>query len=236
MLASAALMCSWRQSKPAALPLLASVELEFSFSDRPVDLIEDGFDLAIRSGNIGDGAGLMTRTIGVPAHDSLRRTHLSRKAWPARAVGRPSAPHRHRLRAYRAHPDLGVSVGDRQTLVEATPPSRLRFDDAEAIADAAEAGHGLAWLPCWLLRDRVRSGTLIPLFGDVPRGIFVTHALRPKTPHLPLRERFAIDALRSPASLSLARNAYLKMTRTTACSRFNCRGDSRLRAWPTDAL
>lgn len=58
-------MCSWRQSKPAALPLLASVELEFSFSDRPVDLIEDGFDLAIRSGNIGDGAGLMTRTIGV---------------------------------------------------------------------------------------------------------------------------------------------------------------------------
>jgi DNA-binding transcriptional LysR family regulator len=39
--------------------------LELSFSDRPLDLIEDGFDLAIRSGNIGDGAGLMTRTIGV---------------------------------------------------------------------------------------------------------------------------------------------------------------------------
>ena len=83
----------------------------------------------------------------------------------------------------------------RQTLVEATPPSRLRFDDAEAIADAAEAGHGLAWLPCWLIRDRVRSGTLIPLFGDVPSVVFVTHALWTKTPHLPLRVRFALDAL-----------------------------------------
>src|SRR5882757_2051696 len=52
-------------------PVLAKVaaqhsklELELSLSDRPVDLIEDGFDLAIRGGNNGDGAGLMTRTIG----------------------------------------------------------------------------------------------------------------------------------------------------------------------------
>lgn len=229
-------MCSWRQSKPAALPLLASVELEFSFSDRPVDLIEDGFDLAIRSGNIGDGAGLMTRTIGVQRMTVCGApTYLAKHGRPERLGDLP----RHTGIVYGRTGHIRTwefPVGDRQTLVEATPPSRLRFDDAEAIADAAEAGHGLAWLPCWLLRDRVRSGTLIPLFGDVPSVIFVTHALRPKTPHLPLRERFAIDALRSPASLSLPRNAYLKMTRTTACSRFNCRGDSRLRAWPTDAL
>ena len=70
-----------------------------------------------------------------------------------------------------------------------------RFDDVEAIADAAEAGHGLAWLPCWLIRDRVRSGTLIPLLRDVPSIEFVTYALWPQTPHLPLRVRFALDAL-----------------------------------------
>jgi hypothetical protein len=64
-----------------------------------------------------------------------------------------------------------------------------------ALADAAEAGHGLAWLPCWLIRDRVRSGTLIPLLRDVPSIEFVTYALWPQTPHLPLRVRFALDAL-----------------------------------------
>ena len=183
-------------------PVLAKVaaehpklELELSFSDRPVDLIEDGFDLAIRTGNIGDGAGLMTRTMGIQ-----RMTVCGAPTYLAK-LGRPK-----RLDDLSRH--MGIvygraghirtwefPAGEGNTLVEATPPSRLRFDDAEAITDAAEAGYGLAWLPCWLIRDRVRSGTLIPLLRDVPNVEFVTHALWLETPHLPLRVRFAIDAL-----------------------------------------
>lgn len=85
-------------------------------------------------------------------------------------------------------------VGD-HTLREVTPPSLLRFDDLEAMADAAEVGYGLAWLPCWLIRERVQDGALVPLLENVPRLVFATHALWPETPHLPLRVRFAIDAL-----------------------------------------
>jgi DNA-binding transcriptional LysR family regulator len=183
-------------------PVLATVaaehpklQLELSFSDRPVDLIEDGFDLAIRSGDIGDGAGLMTRAIG-----SERLTICGARPYLAKH-GRPERlddlPHHTGIvysRAGRIR-NWEFPAGERSVLVEATPPSRLRFDDAEAIADAAEAGHGLAWLPNWLIRDRVRSGTLIPLLTDVPSLEIVTHALWPATPHLPLRVRFAIDAL-----------------------------------------
>jgi DNA-binding transcriptional LysR family regulator len=39
------------------------LELELNFSDRRVDLIEDGFDLAVRNGPLGEGAGLTTRRI-----------------------------------------------------------------------------------------------------------------------------------------------------------------------------
>jgi DNA-binding transcriptional LysR family regulator len=39
--------------------------LDLSFSDRLVDLVEDGFDLAIRNGPVGDGTGLMMRRIGL---------------------------------------------------------------------------------------------------------------------------------------------------------------------------
>ncbi|WP_083251383.1 LysR substrate-binding domain-containing protein [Acidihalobacter yilgarnensis] len=67
----------------------------------------------------------------------------------------------------------------------------------EAIADAAESGHGLAWLPCWLIRDRVAAGHLVPLLEDVPALVFRIHALWLQTPHLPLRIRLAIDALAS---------------------------------------
>jgi DNA-binding transcriptional LysR family regulator len=78
---------------------------------------------------------------------------------------------------------------------EATPPSRLRFDDLEAITDAAEAGYGLAWLPCWLIRDRVRAGTLVPVLTAIPGLVFTSHALWPQSPHLASRVRLAIDAL-----------------------------------------
>lgn len=82
-------------------------------------------------------------------------------------------------------------------MLEVTPASRMRLDDLEAIADAAEAGHGLAWRPCWLIRELVHNGHLLPLLQDVSHLVFRTHALWPETPHLPLRDRLAID---SPAA------------------------------------
>ncbi|MFT3691210.1 LysR family transcriptional regulator [Paenirhodobacter sp.] len=166
------------------------LELDLSFSDRPVDLIEDGFDLAIRNGEVGEGSGLMSRTI------SLQRMTVCAAPGYLAERGRPEAladlmAHRAVVygRAGRVRSWQFPGVG------EATPPARLRFDDLEAIADAAEAGHGLAWLPCWLIRERVRAGRLVPLLEGLPRLVLRTHALWPETPHLPLRTRLAIDAL-----------------------------------------
>lgn len=170
------------------------MELDLSFSDRLVDLIEDGFDLAIRNGEIGNGVGLMTRTV------SLQRMTVCASPDYLERHGRPEGlddlVHHQaitygragRIRTWQFPMDDGAPL-------EVTPPSRMRFDDLEAIADAAEAGYGLAWLPCWLIRNRVRAGTLVSLLGNVPRQVFRTHALWPDTPHLPLRVRFAIDAL-----------------------------------------
>lgn len=170
------------------------LELDLSFSDRQVDLIEDGFDLAIRNGEIGDGTGLMTRTV------SLQRMSVCASPAYLDRNGRPES-----LDDLSAHQAITYGRAGRIRtwqfptgdggLREATPPSRMRFDDLEAIADAAEAGYGLAWLPCWLIRDRVRLGALVPLLDNTPRLVFRTHALWPETPHLPLRVRFAIDAL-----------------------------------------
>jgi DNA-binding transcriptional LysR family regulator len=78
---------------------------------------------------------------------------------------------------------------------EAAIRSRVRFDDLEAIAAAAAAGMGLAWLPCWLIADRVRAGDLVRVLEAVPGLVFDCHAVWPQTPHLPSRVRAAIDAL-----------------------------------------
>lgn len=182
-------------------PLLARLtarhprlELDLALSDRLVDLVEDGFDLAIRNGDIGSGHGLMTRTVGLQ-----RMTVCAAPAYLA-VEGTPQGLDdlsRHHAVTYAR--DGRVKAWEfpvrQDAPVAVTPPSRLRFDDLEAIADAAEAGHGLAWLPCWLIRARVHSGALVPLLADVPRQVFATHALWPAAPHMPLKLRLALDAL-----------------------------------------
>lgn len=170
------------------------LELDLSFSDRLVDLIEDGFDLAIRNGAVGDGAGLMTRTVALQ-----RMTVCASPAYIA-AHGRPKTLDdlsSHHAIAYCRAGRVGAwqfPVANGRPF-EATPPSRLRFDDLEAIAEAAEAGYGLAWLPCWLIRDRVRAGALAPVLEDAPRLVFKTNALWRQSPLMPMRVRLAIDAL-----------------------------------------
>lgn len=78
---------------------------------------------------------------------------------------------------------------------EIVPPSRMRFDDLEAIADAAAASFGLAWLPSWLVSERVQRGDLTIVLSNIPSATFDAQAVWPRIHNLPLRVRLAINAL-----------------------------------------
>ena len=71
----------------------------------------------------------------------------------------------------------------------------LQLDDLDAIADAATAALGLAWLPEWLVRERLRSGALVTVLDDLPCATMDCHALSPSGPQMSLRLRLAVDAL-----------------------------------------
>jgi DNA-binding transcriptional LysR family regulator len=81
------------------------------------------------------------------------------------------------------------------TIDSIVPRTRMRFDDLDAIADAAAASLGLAWLPSWLIRKRISSGALVRVFPEMPPFITDVHAIWPETPYSPMRARVAIDAL-----------------------------------------
>ena len=176
------------------------LEIELNFTDQVVDLVEDRFDLAIRNGRPdgsatpGAGIGLKSRKIALqrmtvcaaPAYLAEHGTPLQLeelRQFPAVVYGRGGT-----AKSWSFPQDGGAPL-------EILPPNRLRFDDLGAIADAAIDGLGIAWLPCWLIRDAVRAGKLVPLLGDQPRQVFESYALWLDTPHLPLRVRLAIDAL-----------------------------------------
>ncbi len=170
------------------------LELDLSFSDRFTDLADDDVDLAIRTGDLEDKAGVIARRIA--------RQRMIICASPAylAAHGTPRqladiAKHDAIIyrRSGRIRPWLFPCDG--QAPLEITPVNRLRLDDLDAIADVATTGMGLAWLPSWLVRDRIQTGALIQLFSDEPVFLYDAHALWLQTPHLPLKVRLAVDAL-----------------------------------------
>ncbi|RWO56308.1 LysR family transcriptional regulator [Mesorhizobium sp.] len=172
-----------------------ALELDLSFSDPIADLAEDGCDLAIRTGNLEDQAGVMARRVArqrmvvcaspsyLGMHGQPRRVeHLgSHQTIIYRRSGRVVQP--------------WLFPRDGQRALEVMPVSRLRLDDLAAIADAAAAGMGLAWLPYWLVRERIQAGALVVLLPEQPGFLYDAYALWLQTPHLPLKVRLAVDAL-----------------------------------------
>jgi len=147
-----------------------------SYSDRFVDLVGEGFDCAVRVGHLGD-SNLIARRIAaiygkLVASPGYIREH-----------GAPETPGE--LTAHQALMQ-GTETwqfvdGDKTIAVHAQ--GRFKADNGIALAVAAVAGLGIAWLPDSLIEDYLASGALVPVMTRYPpptAGIFV---VRPPGQH-----------------------------------------------------
>ncbi|MVW46019.1 LysR family transcriptional regulator, partial [Enterobacteriaceae bacterium TzEc013] len=190
------------------------LELEMSFSDRVVDLVEEGFDMAVRNGALADSSVLVARKLG--EHRMVlcaAPDYLFKNGQPQTVDDLRQHTAINYTRAGRVLPwQLMDYDGTSCTFI---PRSSLNMDDLQAICDAALAGHGLAWLPCWMVIKEIQQGDLVPLLKQAPDVRFDVHAVWQQTPHLPLRVRIAIDMLvkRLPAVMSLEFPASIKKPR-----------------------
>ncbi|MBN3788253.1 LysR family transcriptional regulator [Burkholderia sp. Ac-20353] len=170
------------------------LRIDVAISDRFVDLVDEGFDLAVRIGKLPDSTSLAARRLGTQ-HGSLGAapSYLARFGTPATldalkdhrtiAYSRAGVPHPWDLRA----PDGTPTRIDLQ--------HQLSFDDVQAIAAAAVSGFGIAWLPSWLLAHHVRRGELAVVMDRCFVETGDIHAVWPQTRYLPRKTRCTIDAL-----------------------------------------
>lgn len=184
-----------------------ALRIDMNFNDRMVDLLDDGFDLALRNGPLRDDSGLMARRV------ALQRMSVCASPGFLARHGEPQAlgdidRFDTLLYGRSDNPKAWAFPQEDGRLTEITPKGRFHFDDLETIADAAVAGFGLAWLPCWLIRDRVADGSLVRVLTGQPGMNFECHAIWPKTTHLPLRVRLAIDTLAAnlPAAMETGKD------------------------------
>lgn len=169
---------------PALWALMDSypeLEIDLCFSDRMIDLVQEGFDIAVRIGPLPDTDRLSARRLGQQVMGlAASPAYLQRKG----AIESIEDLAAHRGIAYRSN------TAQRSRLV-----SPLILDDLQAVADAAIAGVGLAWLPSWLIAHYALRGQLqavLPSYREQPAPI---HVIWPTAAHMPAKTRCAIDAL-----------------------------------------
>ncbi len=159
-----------------------------SYSDRFVDLIAEGFDCAIRGGYLPT-SNLVARRVG-PIHGKL----LASPAYIA-AHGAPETPDE-----VLAHPAVmqGTEAWqfmDGNRIVTVQPQGRFKADSATALAAAAVAGLGIAWLPDCITYDDVMSGRLVPIMTRYPVPPAAVYVVRPPGPHPPRKVRVLTELL-----------------------------------------
>ena len=182
---------------PALLGLAQRFErlhVDIRFGDRIVDLAQEGFDLAVRIGDLPDSDQLVARRLGVQAVGlAAAPAYLARHGTPDSV----DALARHRRIGYSgAGAEWGWEVQGQDGRARPVQlHASLSLDNVQAIADAAIAGLGLAWLPTWLRARYVQEGLLVPVLDGYRARPRPVHAVWLRTRHLPAKTRCAIDAL-----------------------------------------
>jgi DNA-binding transcriptional LysR family regulator len=165
-------------------PLL---HVQASYSDRFVDIIGEGFDCAIRVGYLTD-SNLIARRVG-----PLTGTLVASPDY-IRERGAPETPED--LLAHQAlmQGTEAWQFMDGNKTISIHPQGRFKADNGTALAAAAVAGLGIAWLPDHLIKGYLDSGALVQVMPRYPvptAGIFV---VRPPGQH-PTRKVRALTEL-----------------------------------------
>lgn len=166
------------------------VQVEVVLADRRVNLVEEGFDLAIRVGNLDDSS--------LTAH-KLGEGYMYYVASP-RFLASHGSPKPTDLRTTRC---VGVSrfeTWDAGGVKQKIEPV-LVVNDLEVACGAAIAGVGVARLPSLVCWDAVRDGRLKPLFGAEAALLRPIYVVYPSRTYLPVKVRAFVEALSALGAL-----------------------------------
>jgi DNA-binding transcriptional LysR family regulator len=159
-----------------------------SYSDRFVDLVGEGFDCAIRVGLLND-SNMVARHVG-PIHGKLVASpdYISRH-------GAPETPDELLTHQALMQGTETWQFIDGDKTISVHPNGRFKADNGTALAAAAAAGLGIAWLPDCLIEEYLASGALVPVMTSYPipsGGVFV---LRPPGQHPARKVRVLTELL-----------------------------------------
>ncbi|MDP2561172.1 LysR family transcriptional regulator [Psychrobium sp. 1_MG-2023] len=176
------------------LRLYPEVSLELDFNDRKVDLIEEGYDLAIRAAMSLEDSSLICKKI----RDYRGYTVASPQYLEYN--GRPRTPYeliKHRCMGYSNHkqPNRWVFENQEDKKVEVDVPLSILCNSAEVSLAMVLDGHGICRLPEFYMEQQLANGEVEVLFEEYHAQVISVYALYPSRKHLSPKVKCFIELL-----------------------------------------
>ena len=169
------------------------VEFDLDFNDRQVDLLAEGFDLALRIGDLEDSSLIARRLSSIRSCVCASPAYLQEAGMPRQ----PGDLARHACLTYSLVPEPRVwrYTGADGKTGSVRVSSRLQANNGDFLHRAALEGKGIALQPLFIVQPSLDAGLLVPLLTDYQWPATSAHALYPHTRHLSHRVRAFIDFL-----------------------------------------
>lgn len=167
------------------------IKIEAHFQDRAVDIVEEGFDVVIRLGELAN-ASLISKRLG-----SFRSVLVAAPGYLA-LHGTPRTPgdlEEHACLGFTRHPDWPAWKLEREGQhVSVRPEGPLAADSSEAILYAAIKQCGVALIPFWMVVPHLKDGSLTEiLLGWHSIREIGFHAVMPPGTLVPAKTRLFVD-------------------------------------------
>ncbi len=171
-----------------------ALQVDLGLNDRYVDLLEEGWDMAIRIGRLAESTLVARKLADSDAVACAAPAYLAARGTPRTVADLKD----HNCLGY----TLSRAVGHRRWIFG--PAGDIAVDIAgamvansgDALVAAAVAGMGIVYQPVFLVADELRAGRLVTLTLDHPPvEIGGVHAVYPSERRPPAKVRFFIDFL-----------------------------------------
>jgi DNA-binding transcriptional LysR family regulator len=166
----------------------SDVEVSAYLSNRQIDIVEEGYDLAIRLGKLSDST-MMAKKLG------KRTNYLCASPQYLEKQGVP-----HSISELSQHSCLLGTLdywhfreSDREKSIRVT--GRLRYNNGYSLMDAALKGLGIVQLPDYYVQQRIESGELVTLLDNYRAPDEGIWAIYPQNRHLSPKIRLLVDYL-----------------------------------------
>ncbi|MET4576927.1 LysR family transcriptional regulator [Ottowia thiooxydans] len=171
------------------------LRISLNLSDRVIDLAGEGYDCAVRVGDLPDSSLISVRLADNRRVCVATPDYLLRHGTPLHP--RDLAQHHCLVLSSDASQTRGWAFSDQGVVTHLRPDGPLDCSDGQVLHDWCLAGHGIAWRSIWEVEQDIASGRLQPVleaFAAMPNGIYAI--LPHPTKHLPLRVRLWVDFLK----------------------------------------